>query len=295
MSLTEYASFVIPGIVDVVEGNGGLPVVSVESKESHAEIYLQGAHITRFDVRGGKPLLWTSPATPYQDGKPIRGGIPICFPWFGPHRTNKDFPLHGCVRFRTWKILSTAVLSDGRVRVCFEISSDEGTRSYWPHEFDLTVTFTFGSELEVILTATNTDREPFVYDDCLHTYFAVGDVGKATVWGLDGVGYIDRGNGDLRFVQKGPVTLSGEVVHAFVKAPTKTKIEDAPWKRTIHLEHTGTQETIVWNPGEAAAAKNPEMASFSKEFLCVEAANCLDHNVMLLPGCSHSSVVRYYL
>jgi len=293
MSVEQYASFAIPRILQIVEGQGGLPMVQITNKLAQADIYIHGAHVTRFDPRGGKPMIWTSPASPFADGKSIRGGIPVCFPWFGPHKTVKDFPVHGFLRFRSAELLETAQLSDGRTRVVFGFSDDEATRKYWNHAFSAKVEVTVGTSLELSLSVANTGKEPFSYEDCFHTYFAVGDAAKAVIPSLDGVGYIDRGKGDIRAVQKGDLKIRGETVNIYTLSPARATIVDSPNRRRIECEQAGLANTVVWNPGEASAAKNPEMAGMHAQFLCVEAANCLDTVVSLLPGTAHVSSVRY--
>lgn len=293
MSIDTYASFRIPGVVDVVAGEGGLPVVQVRNSHSEADIYLLGATVARFVPKGEQPLIWLSPTSPFAEGKAIRGGIPVCFPWFGPHKTKKEFPVHGCVRFRSWEIESVAQLSDGRTKVVLFIGSDEATRGYWPHDFRLQLAATIGKSLEVELIASNTGVEPFSYENCLHTYFNVGDVAKTTVLGLDGLGYLDRGKSDIRAVQTGDVKPAAEIVNVYMGAPARSTIVDSVNKRKIVLDQGNFKETVVWNPWDVAAAKNPEIAGGWKSYICVEAGNCLDTNVTLLPGTSHSSWVRY--
>lgn len=293
MPLEKFAKFALPKILEVVEGKGGLPVVKVSNSFASAEIYLHGAHVTSFIPKSGKPLIWTSPASPFADGKSIRGGVPVCFPWFGPHRTVKEFPVHGFVRFRSAELLETSQLSDGRTRVLFGLSADDATRKYWPHDFSLTVEVTVGERLEIALTVTNSGCEPFSYEDCLHTYFAVGDASRCAVSGFDGVGFIDRGKGDSRSVQKGDLVPAGETVQIHTLAPAESVILDTANARRISCVQCGMANTVVWNPGEASAAKNPEMAGMWKEFLCVEGANCIDSRVTLLPGCSHASRASY--
>ncbi|MFA6508248.1 MAG: D-hexose-6-phosphate mutarotase, partial [Treponemataceae bacterium] len=293
MSLAKYASFSIPKILEVVEGRGGLPMVKVTNQFADAEIYLHGAHVTRFDPKGEKPMIWTSPTSPFADGKSVRGGIPVCFPWFGPHKTVKDFPVHGFVRFRSCELLETAQLSDGRTRAVFGLKANDATRAFWAHDFSLEMTVTIGKSLELALSVTNTSKEAFTYEDCFHTYFAVGDTAKATVTGLDGVGFLNRGKGDARTVQSGDLTPAGETTHIYTLSPAKSAILDSVNKRKIVAEQCGLANTVVWNPWEASAAKNPEMAGMWNQFLCVEAANCIDSMITLLPGCSHTSCVSY--
>jgi len=173
------------------------------------------------------------------------------------------------------------------------LSSNDETRSLWPHDFFLEMAVVVGPSLELELTASNADREPFLYEDCLHTYFAIGDVAKTSVSGLDGTGYIDRARSDARSVQKGPVTPADETVNIYMNAPSRTEIADTAGGRKILVDQCGFKSTVVWNPWEATAAKNPEMIDRWRGFICVEGANCLDANVVLLPGTSHRSYVKY--
>jgi glucose-6-phosphate 1-epimerase len=289
---SDYQRFSIPGIIDVTTGNGGLPLLRIHNEHAECEIYLYGAHVSRFKRAGQADLLWMSPTGLFKEGSAIRGGIPICFPWFGPHPTRSDLPLHGVARIRIWDLESTAQLADGRTRVVLRCSDDEKTQAVWPHRFNLELTVTIGADLEVSLFAENTGRDPFRYDDCFHTYFKVGDPYRCDIEGFDGVGYIDRVHGDTRAVQKGSLRLSAETVNAYMRSPAVCELRDPLMKRRIFLEHKGFADTVVWNPGEATAAKNGEIGATWKEFLCIESANCLDTPVFLLPGSSHRSTLR---
>ena len=295
MSLKEYASFAMPPAVKIEEGKGGFPVVLISNDYAEGEMYLYGAHVSRFDPKGEKPLLWMSPASPFSLGKPIRGGIPLCFPWFGAHRISKDFPLHGFARVRPFELSYTARLSDGRTRIAMVQRADDASRLFWPYDYKLEVTATFAKALEVSMTVTNTSREPFSYEDCAHTYFAVADAPAVKVVGLEGVGYRDRLDGDKLGVQRGDLTVGGGITKIYTSSPGKVKIDDPAGGRVIIAEQEGMMNTVVWNPGKETAAVNPEIAGLEKEFLCVEAANCVNSPVVLLPGCSHTSTVRYSL
>lgn len=265
MSLKEYEAFAIPPIVSIEEGRGGLPFVKITSDLAEAEMYLYGAHITRFHPKGAKPLLWVSPASPFTPGKPIRGGIPICFPWFGPHRVKKEFPIHGFVRIRFFELSYTAQLSDGRIQVAMIQKSDEETRAFWHHDYILEVTATFGKLLEVSLTVTNTDREPFSFEDCTHTYFAVSDASSTVVRGLDGLCYMDRLANDALGVQSGDLIVGGGLTKIFTNSPQAVSIEDRSGGRVILAEQEGMANTVVWNPGKQTAASNPEIAGKERE------------------------------
>lgn len=159
------------------------------------------------EVMEGEGLLWMSPTSFFEEGKPIRGGIPVCFPWFGPHETRADFPLHDVVRTRHWDIESTAELSDGRTRVALSIGDDEITRESWPHVFRLELAVTVGRRLDIVMTTENVGPDPFRYAESLHTYFKTGHAHGCDVEGLDGVGYVDRVRRDSRAVQYGPICV----------------------------------------------------------------------------------------
>lgn len=285
--------FSIPNAIVIEAGINGLPRVAVANKLGAAHVYLHGAHVTHFQPAGEQPVLWVSKDSNFTEGKPIRGGIPLCWPWFGPHRTDTTRPLHGFARIRSWTIISTAQLSDGRSRVELGLEHDAATLALWPYEFSLRLTVTVGRDLEVALTTTNTGRNPFTYDDALHTYFAVADVRQAVVEGLDGVAYFDKVAPGGNKVQAGAVTISGETDRVYAATGART-IVDAAGRRSIAITASGARATVVWNPW---IAKAKAMADFGDEewpgMLCVESANCLDVPVTLLPGTAHTTAASY--
>lgn len=281
----------IPSLVAVEPGGGGLPRIVVTNQYAEAHIYLHGAHITHFQPRGEKPVLWVSAKSHFAEGKAIRGGIPICWPWFGANRTNKDLPMHGLARSRSWTPVSASQLADGRTRVELSLTHDATTLALWPYEFVARLTMTVGKELDISLTTSNTGFQPFVFDDALHTYFSVGDVRQASVEGLEGSTFYDKVSASNQ-VQNGAVTISGETDRVYTSTG-KRVIHDPVLKRSIHIAGSGSNSTIVWNPW---IAKAQAMADFGDNewpsMLCVETANCLTTPVMLVPGTEHTTTVR---
>ncbi|HCM26092.1 MAG TPA: D-hexose-6-phosphate mutarotase [Treponema sp.] len=295
MDTIRFKGFAIPGSVDLVEGTGGLPKILIRSDSGEAEVYLHGAHVTSFTPKGAKDLLWLSPLSPFASGKNIRGGVPVVFPWFGPHHARKDLPAHGFVRSKSWEIASSARLSDGRVRVALRTHSDEATLAFWPHDFTLELAVTVGAELGLELTATNTGCDPFAYEDCLHTHFAVGAVAASGVSGLEGSCCIDKVADGKRAVRAGEIKPAAALTDVFTLAPPRTVIRDEKNGRSIVCEQEGFRGTVVWTPWTGAETNFPDIGANWKDFLCVEAANCIDYDVTLLPGTSHRSAVRYRL
>ncbi|MHB9153740.1 MAG: D-hexose-6-phosphate mutarotase [Spirochaetales bacterium] len=284
--------FDIPGFVWFEQGSGGLSLLRIHNRFADCGIYPCGAHIASFKPRGQKDILWLSPHSAFEKGKPIRGGIPVCFPWFGSHRTRADLPLHGFARTRLWDLKKTAMLPDGKTLVAFALTDNDYTRSLWPHKFNLDFSVTVGSSLEASLLIENRDSIPFMCEEAFHTYFSVENSASCQVTNLDGLEYIDRVRNDARAIQAGAVRIEGELVNAYMRAPAVCELIDTSAHRQIRIEQRGMRAIVVWNPGAKAAAANPEILETWNEFVCVESANCLDHALEIAPGATHRSVVK---
>lgn len=279
----------IAGVVRFEQDAHGLSRFAITNAFADAEVHLLGGQITGFRPRGQEPVLWLSPLSSFEMGKAIRGGVPICWPWFGPHPSRSDLPAHGFARTRMWRGLDVAQLSDGRTRLRLSLSDDDETRVLWPHRFSLLLTVTVGEALELELTTTNTGETPLAYTDALHTYLSVGEVGKARVEGLDGASFV-HSTRKHRGVQSGPVTFTaGEVNNIYVPNRGSVIVVDPLMTRRIEVAKTGSLATVVWNPGEAGAATMKDVGEHWTEFLCVEAATCADVQIVLLPGASHTT------
>jgi D-hexose-6-phosphate mutarotase len=287
--LSQYQQFSIPGLVQVVPGTGDLPMIRITNSFAECDLFLHGAHVARFQPKGQQDVLWMSPLSAYQVGKPLRGGIPLCFPWFGAHKTNPSLPMHGFARIRTWTLASTAQLSDGRTEIVLVLTDAPETLAMWPFRFRLELKVVVGPSLEVTLLIENRGNEPFTCDEALHTYFNVADASHCSVSGLNGVMYRDRLRFDARAVQVGDVKFQGEMVNAYMDVPSTIDLVDELSNRTFHLEQQGLDAAVVWNPWETTAAANPELKGLWRQFVCVESANCLDRHLLVLPGASHRS------
>jgi glucose-6-phosphate 1-epimerase len=289
-----YRKFSIPGILAFEAGKGGLPMAKVRNELGEADVYLYGAHVTHFQPKGEKPLLWMSSRSPYAEGSNLRGGIPVCWPWFGPHQSNKGFPAHGFARNRIWAPESAAVLSDGRTRLALALADDEKTRTLWDLSFRLRLTITVGTELEMELECFNTGSEPFRYNDSFHTYFAVGDVRNIEIKGFTGLGYVYRSAaGDARALQAGDYKAKGETVNIYFNDPPRCSIEDPGLGRRIVVEKSGARASVVWTPWAEGGARVADIGDEWPVFVCVETANCVDASVFLLPDTSHATRALY--
>ena len=235
---------------------------------------LVGGQITSWAPVGHSEVLW-SPAEPSPSpGVAARGGIPICWPWFGPAPVGDG--KHGLVRTRLWSLLSLETLPQFvRVRLGLSLAGNEEAR--WPHRANLEVEATFGAELAVSLTTTNADNRSFSYTEALHTYLRVGDWEQAQVEGPFG----RLGFGD-------------EVDEVWEHSPAGCALHDPVLQRRIDSHKSGSQSTVIWNPGKAKAAALTDLGlQGHRHFVCVESGNVRRDQVTLAPGESHTLGVRY--
>lgn len=238
----------IYGAARVEVGNGGLPKVSIETKLCRAEVYLYGAQVTSWMPADFDEVLFVSKQSHWEFGKPIRGGIPVCFPWFRAKPDDPKAPMHGLVRTKVWDVESVEQEPDGSVYVLLSTASDEGSWRWWPFEFRLEYVIRIGKTLELELKMMNTGRSELRFQEALHTYFHVGDVEKASVRGLDGARYLDNRDGNKEKLQEGDLVLSKMTDNAYLNATGTVEIVDPVLGHRLVTEKSGSVSTIVWNP-----------------------------------------------
>ena len=276
----------LPASVRAESGAGGLPRLVVDGPEASAEIYLQGAHVTSWVPRGEEPVLWMSSRSAYAPGVPLRGGVPVCFPWFGPDRDGG--PMHGFARTAEWALLD-ATERGGDVVLTLGLSDSPSSRSSsWPHRFDARLTVTVGRRLALALEVRNTGDRAVSFTEAFHTYLAVGDVRTVTVGGLEGSRYVDRlVSPDQREATGRPLTIDGETDRVYARAGSITA-DDPAGHRGLRVSASGAADAVVWNPW---AAKSAAMADFGDDewtgMLCVETGTVLEA-VSVAPGESHT-------
>ncbi len=266
-------------------------MIEVANAHATARLSLYGGQVLSYRPHGADvDLLFLSEQALYQPGKAIRGGVPVCWPWFGPDPQGLGRPAHGLARTRQWALRHSAVLSRGETLVEVGLGDSAETRGLWPHAFDLTLAVTFGSTLELALTTRNTGDAPFTLTQALHSYFALGDIAQSRVLGLDGCRYIDnaKGAGGVVKRQLGNVTVGGEVDRIYTGAPPVLSIVDDALARRVTLRSEGSGTVVVWNPWEAIAAGMADLPDAAyRHFICVETANAADDVVSLAPGATH--------
>jgi glucose-6-phosphate 1-epimerase len=279
--------FGIPDVAKVVAGNGGLTKVCITSAAATGEIYLQGAHVTSWQPRGAEEVLFVSAKSRWENGRAIRGGVPICFPWFANKANDPKAPAHGFVRTTAWQLESIAQVGDA-VTVTMFTESNDNTRKWWPADFRLVYRATFGSELSLELVVRNTGSAPLQFEEALHTYFRVGQVEKALLQGLDAVHYVDKTDSNRKKTQLGPIMIGSETDRVYLNTKTAIALEDHILRRGIAVAKEDSFTTVVWNPW---VEKAKAMSDFSdvewKQMICIEVSNVADFAVVLAPGQQH--------
>jgi len=282
------ASFSIPEFAKIVAGNGGLPKVQIASLKATAEIYLHGAQLTSWQPAGSEDVIFLSEQSRWEDGRAIRGGIPICFPWFRAKSDDPKAPAHGLVRTKAWQ-LEALTEEQGSVVVTLSTESDAETRKWWPFEFRLKHRITLGSELKLELIVTNTGPTGFHFEEALHTYNRVGDAEKLQIAGLDGVAFLDNRDGNKRKLQSGEIVLTQATDNAYLDTQSPVEIVDPILNRRIRLDKQNSLTTVVWNPWKEDAAKLADLGDDEwKQMACVEASNILSGAIALAPGEEHT-------
>lgn len=240
-----------------------------------AHIKRHGAHVTSFQPEGCAPVLWMSDDAVFVNGKAIRGGIPICAPWFGDHPAQKDAPAHGTVRTQAWDLLDQSDHS-----AVFTINSLS-----WQFKYRVAV----GPSLEVSLTAINLASKPRELEAALHTYLTIGDVHKVSITGLEGRTYIDKMQSNERMVQEGAIRFTQETDRVYLNTPDTVTVDDPALKRKLQIDKRGSQSTVIWNPWTDKANRMGDFTSDAwPQMVCVETACIADNAIIVDPESAHT-------
>lgn len=254
--------------------------VTLYSKQSRCKIALHGAHVLSFIPNGSDDLLWLSSSAIYQNDKAIRGGIPLCLPWFGRVAT----PSHGFARISEWKVVESGVDVEERAHITLRLESDD-----WEYKFSAQLRIEVSEVLKLELTMKNIDEKPFTFTEALHSYFNISDVKNVSLTGLEGRNYIDSLDGDKEKIQHGAIKIDAEVDRIYRATEDTCIIYDKGFNRKISISKENSKSTVVWNPW---IDKSASMVDFEeggyRQMLCVESANIGKEEIVLQSGESHT-------
>jgi len=286
--------FARPGEVEFQVADHGALVAQVSNAQGSGAIACQGAQVLTWAPAGQPPVVWLSTDARFQTTKSLRGGIPVCWPWFGAHAQDPAKPAHGFARNLDWEVRETASTPEG-TRIVMVFTPGEAQRAVWPHAAGLTLAVTLGKTLRLVMTTRNTGAEPIVITQALHTYFHVGDIASARVEGLDGCDYIDKAvSGDPRIRQEGPILIDREVNRIYLGCPGPVAIVDESLGRRILIDKSGSASYVVWNPWAETGAKFGDMGPDGyRKMLCVETTNAWTDTATIPPGAEYELTSEY--
>jgi glucose-6-phosphate 1-epimerase len=285
--------FAIPGVFAFDQTEHGLIRAAITTPACTAELYLQGAHLTQWQPAGQEPVLFLSARSLFEPGKPIRGGVPIIFPWFGPRTANDcsdrtDGPMHGFARTQEWTLAFAALAGDD-LHLTLTLGPSDVSRAFGFDHFQLACNFIFGAELRVQLTVANQAETPLCFEETLHTYLNVGDAQQIEIIGLSDTEFIDKTDEFKRKRQKeSPLCLTGETDRPYLNTKNPVNVVDPVFKRRVTVDKSNSRSTVVWNPWSTLAARLADMEPTGwLTMTCIETANVADNRIKLAPGDHH--------
>ena len=260
----------------LTRGQGNLDCVVIRNHRARGILYLQGAHVTEYQPINSPPVLFVSNASQYRLGSPIRGGVPICFPWFADKQDEPSAPSHGLARLQRWELDPTS--STDALRLTTQIDL-----------LELRLEALFDTKLSMALTVTNQSPNNVRFEAALHTYLRIGDIRRIHIYGLEQIGYFDKVAGNAAPASGQPIHFNSEVDRVYTGTTDTCVLHDPDLKRRIFVEKRGSQSTIIWNPW---ITKAKHMADFGDnewpQMCCIETANVDSDAVRLAPGAHHT-------
>ena len=239
-------------------------------------------------------MLFVSEKAFFQEKKAIRGGVPICWPWFGDYLENPAYPAHGFVRNNFWQVTTAACLANGDTQIILEFIGTEKTKELWPYKFKLALSIIVGDSLNITLTTTNHGEQAFSISEALHAYFNVGNINDIEILGLEDTDFLDKTRDFSQRHQPDSINILAETDRIYLKPSNNVIIDDKLLNRKIKIESSGNQNVVVWNPWSNGASAISDLKDNAYcSFVCVEAANALPGSIKVPPGQSHTVKTSY--
>ena len=277
------------------ESQVGNVFVKIDHPLATATISLQGGQVLQWQPKSqAEPVLWSTESMHWKKGRAIRAGIPICWPWFGAHPVDSTAPAHGYARIFPWDVISVSTSHSGPVEICMGMSIASRSTATQVVQSTLTVRISIGDTLSLSLTTNNASNQSLVITEALHTYFKVSDIRDIEILGLNEHEYIDLIDQNARKTQTGAVRFTNETGRVFINTVSDCLLKDSGYDRTIRIEKTGSQSTVVWNPWQDTASKMNDLGPEQwQKMVCIETANALDNAQIIEAGAQHTLSVRY--
>lgn len=271
--------------------SNGFLYIEIKNSSAKAKIALQGAHIFEYVREDEDGILWLSEISDFEQGKAIRGGVPICWPWFG-FNEDKNLPQHGFARIYMWEFIGSDEVSKDKTTLIFRLTNNEQTLKIWDYKFELELKITISKELKMELKTTNMSESPFKISQALHTYFNVSHISEVIIKGLDKKPYLDALSWQKE-IQNGDIYFEKEVDRVYQEVDTNLVLVDK--NREIKIKNTNSTSAVIWNPWIEKTSKMSAMKENAYEhFVCIESANTFDDTRVIEPKKSHTLIAQIF-
>lgn len=289
------AKYSLAGTLTFKEGPNGFPIALITTQDATAAITPYGAQLLSCTFASdSQDLLFLSEKAIFKEGTPIRGGVPICWPWFGPGPQKPELPDHGFARTRMWNVVFAAVTPAKECLITFDLTDTPETFALWPYRFRLTLQFTVGKTLTMELTTENREETPFQLTQALHTYLAVGDIAQTSITGLEGLIYADKTDSGAKKPQEGPIRIDSETDRVYPFDGSEIVLHDDSLIRNIRIASGGSKSAVIWNPWNRVCEQKSDLANEDyTKMVCIETANAGEDIITILPGESHTLRALY--
>ena len=287
----------IPGLTVTGDAGSG-PILDIDNDGHRARISLFGGHVFDWQPAGHAPVLWVSPGTRFNRKRSIRGGTPVCWPWFAIHPTHTGWPSHGFIRTADWT-LDSAEQRGSIIALRLSPPVEGRDAAFFPHAMRPTLDLEIGETLTFRLTQTNTGGEPVEIGQALHTYFEIGDTSAIGITGLEATPFIDKleveNDGGQREPEGAPITVSAEIDRIYRGIAGPIALHDSRLGRTIEITHDGAANAVVWNPWIEKTKRLGDMGTDDayRTMMCIETGNVPPDALVLAPGDTHTLTTVY--
>ncbi|WP_137719032.1 D-hexose-6-phosphate mutarotase [Methylobacillus flagellatus] len=282
--------------IQLTEDANGLRYIEIDNPLAKARIALQGGHVIHWQPKTEKqPVLWLSEHARYVKGRSIRGGVPICWPWFGAHQTDSTLCPHGFARVIPWQLVDSDTTDTGATRLLLQMQETDVTRRQLGYPYVLTMTITVGKRLKIDLATTNKADHPFIIGEAFHTYFNISDVANVKITGLQDYVYADKLKNYQRYVEHEVLTFDGEFDRVYLNHSGDCLLSDPGYKRRIRVSTSNSRSTVIWTPWEEKAHSTGDMGSADewRNMICIESANAMENMVVINPNRTHIMSAEY--
>ena len=279
-----------------LEGDGFVMAV-LSNKFGSAKVSVYGGQVVSYLPEGSKEdIFFLSEKNSYSAGKAIRGGIPICWPWFGDDMSGYGRPSHGFARNQHWQVHDSGINDDGGIYLSLLLTDTESSLGVWPYSFNLLLTVSLSDSLGVALSTTNSGEKPFKFSQALHSYIKVSDISSIVVEGLEGKRYLDKLDGFSEKIQNETVTVTQETDRIYQDAPKQVLMKDSGHDSNLEITSAGSKTTVIWNPWQDTISDFPDLEKNDfRDFICIETANAAKDIITLAAGESHTMAASYKL